>query len=549
MSNSETVSQNASPSRSGKNKWSTWKRWGVVLGTLLLLFVVANTFASGWISSWFSTGEDASLRFVSPTFGRFVHEIAVRGDISSSSNVDIKCQVRSSGGVMILSVIPEGTEVKAGDELAKLDDSTLIDNRVSQINTVSQSEAELATAKNNLRTAEIAKKEYEEGSYRLSLQQLESSIIAAQEEVNRLKEYLEHSKKLYAKGFITKSQLDADDFAYRQAELNLTAAELEKKVLEEYTHEKQSIAYDSDINTANANMLAKENVHNQNLAKLKDIEQQIENCTIVAPADGKVLYVNETRGFGNNQEFIVAEGSSVRERQTFLRLPDPNKLQVIADVHEGKINYIKRGQTVVVRTDATGERDIRGTVVKVDELPQPTNHWMGNVKEYRVTIAIESSPGVLPGMTADTKILVSQKEGVLMVPTHTIFEHGGKYYCIVRNGSRLEPRVVQLGESNDKVVIVESGITRTDRLLSAAFDHREKVSLPELQEGQSASASIRPQVEKETEEASAVQPTRDADGKIVLPDRKVPRRRGPRDAGMAGGEGSGELPSLPEGMP
>lgn len=529
-----------SPTSERGSRKGSKRSWKKIL--ILLLVIIGILFLVGHFlgPKLFTRTDSGTMKFVNPTVAKFRHEITVRGDISSSENKDVKCQVRSTGGVMITWVVDEGTEVKEGDVIATLDSSTLIDSRDSQVNKVAQSEAEVKAAQNNLSTSLIAKEEYENGSYKVNLQKLVSNQIQAKEERDRLAEYLQHSKILYEKGFVTKSQLEADVFSLRKAELSLRAAELDIYVLKEFTHNKQSKNYDSDIEKSRANLAATTAVHQQNEYKLKDIEQQIEFCTIKSPADGKVLYVNETNRFGSS-EFLVCQGAMVRERQTFLRLPNSDKLQVTADVHEGKISYIHEGQTVNVRTDATGERDIQGTVIKVDENPQPTNHWMGNVKEYRVTIALEQAKGVLPGMTAETKILVEETpDEVLMVPTHTVFEHGGKYYCITKNKKgELEPLVVTLGHSNDKMVIVTSkNIQPNTPILSAAFENRDKVTLPELKVGQTSSANIRPQVEKKDDQEKP---------KAAFPGGGPNGMRGPRP-----GSGPGMRPnggSFPEGMP
>lgn len=473
-----------------KSRKKNWKKLLVWLISCILLLALVFHFVS---SRFFLKADGGNLKFITPTIAQFRHEIAVRGDISSSENQDIKCRVRSTGGVMITWVVDEGTEVKEGDTIAVLDNSTLIDNLDAQQIKVAQSEAEVKAAENNLLTAQIAKEEYENGSYKVNLQKLVSAQIKAKEERDRLAEYLQHSKILYEKGFVTQSQLEADVFSLKQAELTLRAAELDIYVLKEYTHNKQCNNYESDIKTADANLSSKKSVHLQNEAKLKDIQQQIEFCTIKSPADGKVLYVNETNRFGSS-EFLVCQGAMVRERQTFLRLPNTTKLQVTADIHEGKISYVKVGQHVQVHTDATGDKSIRGTVIKVDENPQPTNHWMGNVKEYRVTIQLENPEGVLPGMTAETKILVEESQDEkLMIPTHAVFEHGGKYYCIEKKADgKLYPIVVELGHSNDKMVIVTSeGLNEKTQLLAAAFENREMVKLPELATGQTSSPTIR----------------------------------------------------------
>ncbi len=489
-----TATNGSKPVKKNRKKLFLW------LFSCVLLFILVFHFVSARL---FLKTDGGNLKYINPTIAQFRHEIAVRGDISSSENQDIKCRVRSTGGVMITWVVDEGTEVKEGDTIAVLDNSTLIDNLDAQQIKVAQSEAEVKAAENNLLTAQIAKEEYENGSYKVNLQKLVSAQIKAKEERDRLAEYLQHSKILYEKGFVTQSQLEADVFSLKQAELNLRAAELDIYVLKEYTHNKQCNNYESDIKTADANLASKKSVHLQNEMKLKDIQQQIEFCTIKSPADGKVLYVNETNRFGSS-DFLVCQGAMVRERQTFLRLPNTSKLQVTADIHEGKISYVKTGQQVQVHTDATGDKAIRGVVIKVDENPQPTNHWMGNVKEYRVTIQLEAPEGVLPGMTAETRILVEESQDEkLMIPTHSVFEHGGKYYCIEKKpDGKLYPIVVELGHSNDKMVIVTSdGLNEKTQLLAAAFENRELVKLPELATGQTSSPTIRTNNEPLTTDA------------------------------------------------
>lgn len=473
-------------------------RFVIIIGmAAILLFSAMRIPAVGnWVNNLFFSRDDSTVMFSQVNRGVFIHEITVRGDVSSSSNVTIKCNVANPGGTMLLEVIPEGTYVKKGEKLVVLDSTTFDDQINTQEITVSNSQASFESAKNSLKSAEIAKKEYLEGSYEVSLAKYESSIISATEERDRLKEYLEHSKKLYEKGFSTKSQLRADEFALENAEIKLKIAEQEMKVLTEYTKVRNLIQYDNDINTAKANVLAKERAYELEQQKLTDLRQRKENCTILSPEDGQVVYANETGGQAGS-EFIVQEGVMVRERQTILLLPDPSRLQVTADVKEGSINYIKVGMPVTLRLDAlqTQKEPITGVVMKVNEFPQPTNFWMGNIKEYRVTIKLNPREGLRPGMTADTRILVDKQEDVLQVPTHCVFEWGGANYAITYKNGVWDKREVKLDATNYKTVIIlpegkEDDLKEGDLLVCNAFMHRDKVSLPPLPAGHTSSAVI-----------------------------------------------------------
>ena len=63
------------------------------------------------------------------TRGPFDHIVLEQGEIESSSNNEVKCAVKARGysGTPIISVLDEGTLVKKGDPICKLDSSALED--------------------------------------------------------------------------------------------------------------------------------------------------------------------------------------------------------------------------------------------------------------------------------------------------------------------------------------------------------------------------------------------------------------------------------------
>ena len=194
----------------------------------------------------------------------------------------------------------------------------------------------------------------------------------------------------------------------------------------------------------------------------------------------------------------------VRERQTIILLPDPSRLQVTADVNEGRINHVKVNMPVTLRLDALPGEIITGVVTKVNEFPQPTNMWMGNVKEYRITIKLDPREGLRPGMTADTRILVDKQDNVLMIPTHCVVEHGGDYYAFTCVNGVWDKRKLELGATNGKAVVVISGLKAEDSVVSGAAQYKDKVNLPALPSGMTTSVlnpSSPDQLDKATGEA------------------------------------------------
>src|SRR6056300_358073 len=102
---------------------------------------------------WFDDGEEGNSQQIEPIYeeakvAEFRLEIVEPGEVESAENVEIKSKVKSrgSGGVSILEIIPEGTLVKKGDFLLRLDDAGLQKELLRQRISVHQANANLVKA-------------------------------------------------------------------------------------------------------------------------------------------------------------------------------------------------------------------------------------------------------------------------------------------------------------------------------------------------------------------------------------------------------------------
>jgi len=325
--------------------------------------------------------------------GDFVHDITERGNVESASNIEIRCEVESRGsqGTMILELIDEGTYVKPGDVLCKLDSSSLEQDLVQQQIVCNTSEAAVIQARNNYETAVIAKEEYLKGTYAEEKLGIEGNIFVAEEGLRQARQQLDYTQKLFARGYVTNLAVEADTFSVQDAEKKLEQAQTELDVLEKYKKVKTLKQLDADIKTTEAKLKSEEHSYGLDLEKLEDIKEQIAKCTIVAPDHGQVVYANVTDRRGGS-EIIIEEGGSIRERQVIFRLPDPNRMQVKANINEASVSMVESGMAAGIRLDAFPDLELKGEVAKVNEYPVPTSFFSGNVKEYETTIRIH-----LPG--------------------------------------------------------------------------------------------------------------------------------------------------------
>jgi multidrug resistance efflux pump len=441
-----------------------------------------------WFTLWGSlTTQNSNILTGIVKRANFQYLVTDNGEVESSSNVEVRCEVQSrtagvgSSSTTILEIIPEGSYVEAGDFICRLDSSPLRDELTHQQIIVNTSQAAKTQAESNLRTAEIAREEYLKGTFKQEEQTIQGEISVAEENLRKSRDYAEHSKKLFVKGYVTALQLEGDLFAVQKAEMDLETGQTKLEVLRSYTKPKMLSQLEADIEIAKANLASADSTLALDIDKQELIEEQIKKCEIHAPAAGQVVYANESDRRGNS-EVVIEEGAAVRERQVIIRLPDPKRMQVDAKINESQVDRVLPGMPAIIRIDAFPGQDLRGTVIKVDEYPQPSG-WLSTVKEYATKIAIDDPPqGIRPGMTAGVQVQVEFQRNVIQVPVQAVFEHGGMNYCIVQEGDKLIHREIKIASTNDRFVVVEEGLNENEHYLQNPRIHKDKVRLPEIPE-------------------------------------------------------------------
>ena len=383
------------------------------------------------------------------------------GNVESAVNVEIKCKV--AGGSSILSIVPDGEEVKAGDKLVELDSSTIEDSVNTQMIAFSKAKSTVIQAEKDYEVAQISVKEYLEGTFVQELEVAETNITIAEENLRSAKNALEYSEKMFQRGYISELELESQQFAVKRAQLELNSANTTKKVLEKFTKVKMLEDLKSQVETAKATMESEQAAFELEESKLERLKTQLENCTIYAPQDGMVVYANERGGRFGQQSSTIEEGAAVRDQQTILRLPDLSQMQVKVKVHETKVEQIEPDMRARINIQG---RELVGHVVSVANQPEQTSFFQGNVKEYATIVKIDGQQEALkPGMTAEVEILIAHLQDVLAVPVSCVMEQRGGYYCWVYENGAPQRREVKLGLTNDQFVEIKQGINEGDRVI------------------------------------------------------------------------------------
>ena len=152
---------------------------------------------------------------------------------------------------------------------------------------------------------------------------------------------------------------------------------------------------------------------------MSDTEKQMENYTITSPISGTVIQKNVKAG--------DTVGTDTTASETLCTIYDLSYLEMTLNVDELEILSIKEGQTVTITADAISDRTFTGVVTSVSAAGTTT----GGTTTYPVTIRIDDTGDLLPGMNATAEIEVSSASNALAVPNGSVVR--GNYVLVTKD--------------------------------------------------------------------------------------------------------------------
>ncbi len=331
---------------------------------LFAVVLVAGVGALGWWWSSHRAGEDVRYRSARIERGALQAAVSASGTVTPVSQVQISSQV--SGQISELFV-DFNSEVKQGQLIARLDPETF-EYRLRQAG------ADVEAARASVLTAQA------------NVQNAVAQASRAQVELSEAQRDLERRLGLVVQGFI--SGADADAVRARVA----TLAESLK-------------VSQAQVDVARAQVRNAEAIVLQRRAQLDQARVDLSRTQIRSPVDGIVIK--------RSVEIGQTVAASLQAPELFVIARNLQDMQVEASIDEADISRVSPSQAVSFTIDAFPGRSFEGVVRQVRKAATTTQ----NVVTYTVVVAF-ANPGslLLPGMTANVRIVTDTREQVLRVP-------------------------------------------------------------------------------------------------------------------------------------
>ncbi|MBR4652281.1 MAG: efflux transporter periplasmic adaptor subunit [Kiritimatiellae bacterium] len=455
-----------------------------------------------------------------PTFeameGPLTIGIACSGSIQSRDKVVLRSELE--GKNTILFVVEDGVTVKTGDLLVEFDSASLVEKRNDQEITVNTARGNLIIAEERLEVtkgdceanlldrevaltlAKMALEKYEKGDYPQERRQKEADIALADEEMQRAAEKLEWSQKLAKEGFLTRTELQADELALRRKQIDLEMARTKMNVLTNYTVHQERAKCETELRKA-TRALARIKWQNKSQIRqgeteiiqcsheyyratnrLAELEFQISKSKIFAPTNGVVLYAATARR--RWWENPLAAGESAVQRQELIYIPLDEGMIVEIMVPESSLNKLETGITANVKVDAFPDRIFHARLMKIGILPDAQSARLNpDLKMFKCELECDFEDAVVrPGMSCDVELVKETYDKVVYCPIQCVTRIDGVSYVYVRNGTQWEPRRVETGLDNNRMIHIVSGLKAGETVMLAPPVKEDKSDAAEGEE-------------------------------------------------------------------
>jgi HlyD family secretion protein len=361
-----------------------------------LFWILGIVIAAGLITGGYlytqGIGARPAFRTATVTRGPLTSAVSATGTLNAVITVQVGSQI--SGQIKELHA-DFNSVVKKNQLIARIDPESF-EAKVNQAK--AQVDAARASVLNQQAVVEKTRADLENA--RAALAASRANTAKAQVTVLDSQRTLGRNRDLRTRGLIAQADEDTAQAAYDSA-----VAQQEASKAQEQAQGSAVRSAEAQLRVAEAMLTNAKAQVVQNEAALQQAQVDLDRTYIRAPVDGVVV--------GRNVDVGQTVAASLQAPTLFTIAQDLRNMQVDTNVDEADVGRVKLGQAVTFTVDSFPGRTFTGEVVQIRKAPLVVQ----NVVTYDVVVTARNpEQRLLPGMTANVRIVIEQKENVMQVP-------------------------------------------------------------------------------------------------------------------------------------
>ena len=181
--------------------------------------------------------------------------------------------------------------------------------------------------------------------------------------------------------------------------------------------------------------------------------RRLDDATLTAPWDGFVSKVE------------IEKGDKVEASALAVELVNTNIVEIDGSVDEIDVLRIEVGSSAAVTLDALGGRELTGSVSFIDAAASDGNQGIVSVP-VKVRLDMPDDLQIPKGLSAIATITVKEVRDVLLVPQRALSGRFDAPTLRVMVGEEITEVPVTIGESDNFMVVIESGVSEGDMIVA-----------------------------------------------------------------------------------
>ncbi len=399
-----------------KKKGLRPKHLGYIALGILLLFVAWKFIFSSSVST-FRTEKDR-LSITQVNAGKFDDYITINGNVAPIATIYMDAY---EGGRVSEKLIEEGSMVKKGDIILKLENMNLYEQILA-------SESNLALKQNDLRSTRLT----------FDARQVEGrrSLATASTDLQRLKRNFEQNEALYQDELISRE-------VYLTSKENYELAQQQHDIIKVQTEQDDALrktslsGLDTDLNRMQQT--------------LSMVYERLDHLNVRAPADGQLGFLDAE--IGQN----IAQGQRIGQVNVL------TNFKIEANIDEHYIDRVKR--------------DLSASLERNDnEFPLRLRKVYPEVRSGRFKVDLvftkEKPETIRAGQSYNIKLQLGASNDALLLPKGGFFQStGGQWVFVVNpNGDEAIKRNIRIGKQNSRYYEVLEGLEPGDQVITSNYD-------------------------------------------------------------------------------
>jgi len=195
--------------------------------------------------------------------------------------------------------------------------------------------------------------------------------------------------------------------------------------------------------------------------KLWDIsDEQIKKLDETGEVTKTLTFYSPTSGFVTDRKAFPQ--TAITPDMDLYVISDLSTIWVNADVYEYEVPFVKVGQAAEIELSYYAGKNYTGKITYIYPNADPISHTV----KVRIELA-NPTFDLKPQMIANVRLKINYGKQVL-VPQEAVMDSGDKQYVfVVHDGGMFEPRVIRMGAKLEGKVVVLSGLTTGETIVTS----------------------------------------------------------------------------------